>query len=141
MPRKVLGGCRYAGRLQATHPGPAVPRQHFGVTSKAADADNWVVGSGVDVDTWSEVDGASGLTQRPADGGRGLACDVEVVEPAEHSIAWKWRAGSREEPRDVTAFLVDSEDRVRIFGDDCIGQHPQLFDRQNVLRVKADTSE
>ena len=140
VPWEMLGGCRYASRLQASHPGPAVPRHQFGVTAEAADADHWVVGSGVDVDTGGEVHSASGLTQRPADGGRGLACRVEVVEPAEHSIARERCAGSCEEPRDVTAFLVDSDDRVRVLGHDCVGQHLQLFDRGDVLRVEADTS-
>src|SRR6187401_3659475 len=110
MPREMLGGCGYARRLQARHPGATVTRHQFGVTSKAAHADHWIVGSDVDVDAGSEVHSAFGLTQRPADRGRGVARGVEVVEPAQHSIARERRAGSREEPRDVTAFLIDSDD-------------------------------
>ena len=54
-------------------------------------------------------------TQRPADRGCGVAGDLQVVEPAQHSVAWERRTGRRKKPRDVPALLVDCDDRVQDF--------------------------
>src|SRR5687767_1792033 len=141
VPGKVLCARRHTCRLQASDPGCTVPRYTFGVVTKTADADNGIVEPGVDVDAGSEVQGAACPAQRPADRGRGSACGLEIVEPTQYSVARKRGTRSREEPRDVTAFLVYGDDRVRVLGQDCVGQVPQLSGRGNVLRVKADTSQ